>query len=159
METAQKINLARHMRHNPTKAEEALHQELAWLKTHGEAGSQAGHYIRQYVQRGYILDIFFPQAKLAVEVDGDYHKSKKQQEYDIARDRHLRGSGTDTIRFTDEEILENPITVADKIYDTVVARVTKKKRAKDQRKKRKNNKKKGHLTRMTPGRGIATIRR
>lgn len=54
---------------------------------------------------GYIADIYIPQARLVVEVDGPSHIGREQ--YDENRDKALRKNGIMTIRFTNAEVLDS----------------------------------------------------
>lgn len=42
--------------------------------------------------------------KIAVEIDGEYHKTKEQKEKDAARSKTLKGAAYKVIRFTNEEV-------------------------------------------------------
>ena len=61
----------------------------------------------------YIPDFHCHQAKLVIEADGPIHLLKK--DYDKNRDEVLSTLGLTTMRFDNEEILNNISTVLDKI--------------------------------------------
>lgn len=57
---------------------------------------------------GFIIDFAFPEIRLAVEVDGPIHQTKKQRKHDYFRDKMLKREGWEVIRFTQDEV-ENRI--------------------------------------------------
>nr|WP_317173011.1 DUF559 domain-containing protein [Pedobacter fastidiosus] len=97
---------ARENRGNQTAAEDALWQELRNNKTE--------HKIRRQHPIGtYIADFICLNKRLIIEVDGGYHL--ENQKNDEARTGALNQLGFDVIRFSNEEVLSNPITIANKI--------------------------------------------
>lgn len=73
---------------------------------------------RQAIVHGWIVDFFFPEVGLAIEVDGKYHESSKQS--DAARDRILSEKyGITTLRFTTNEIYTESEEVIQKITDNI----------------------------------------
>jgi len=113
----ERVGFSKRMKGNPTPAEYRLHKHLRWMKNHvGKKGKQLLIYTRQKLVLEYILDCYFLRCRLAVEVDGGYHKTTKQQEYDKRRDRRLAAIGIRTIRFTNEEVMRDVPGVADSIF-------------------------------------------
>jgi len=57
---------------------------VLWTKIKGK---QLGNYKvrRQYGVNPYILDFYCPQAKLAIEIDGDSHFNESVAIYDLKR--------------------------------------------------------------------------
>lgn len=53
----------------------------------------------------YFLDFFIPNKRLAIEVDGQYHSSMYQEEYDNTRDDNFKSIGIKTIRIGNNETL------------------------------------------------------
>jgi len=94
------------MRNNPTEAEKALYTALK--------NAKIKHY-RQYLIEGYIVDAYLPEKKVAIECDGGYHNIAAQQFYDIDRDNALLKKNITTLRFTNEEILQNPMVIVSAI--------------------------------------------
>lgn len=93
---------AKKLRKNPTKAEELLweilrNKQLSGLK-----------FRRQHPFNNYIIDFYCPSRKLAIEVDGPIHDSDWQEEYDKKREKRLKSFGITTIRFTNDEVLNDP---------------------------------------------------
>jgi very-short-patch-repair endonuclease len=104
---------ARRMRLNPTKAEEVLNESLA-----SRAGT-ATPFKAQALLYGYIADQYCEAAKLVVEVDGGYHKATERAQADIERDEALTRKGILTLRFKNEEVLQNPKKVLEQIHEIV----------------------------------------
>ena len=85
-------------RSNMTEAESAL-----WQMAKGNGLGQKCR--RQYVIGAYIVDFFFRQSMLIVEIDGGYHFTEEQQEEDKARQDWLEQQGYQVLRFTNEQVL------------------------------------------------------
>jgi len=65
-------------------------------------------FVFQYpVRTGFVLDFAWPDIKLAVEVDGPYHKLKKRRRADAFRDYMLKRGGWTILRFDVEMITEH----------------------------------------------------
>jgi len=73
------------------------------------------HPIRTY-KSFFILDIYIPKVKFDIELDGNHHKDNlAQRRHDIARDDILKKMGITTLRFTNQEVLEDPKRVVNSI--------------------------------------------
>ena len=81
-----KVALAKANRHQPTPAEAAA---WALLRNRRCLGLK---FRRQHVIRGFIVDFYCPELRLAVEVDGTVHRGRTQAEYDEAVD-HMATTG------------------------------------------------------------------
>jgi len=92
--TAQKLGLAKHLRHEMTAAERTL---WAALRRNALEGL---HFRRQQVIGGYIADFYCDAARLAVEIDSPAHALRAQR--DARRDRELNRTGVCVIRFLNE---------------------------------------------------------
>ncbi|MDD5185379.1 MAG: homocysteine S-methyltransferase family protein, partial [Paludibacter sp.] len=102
------IDKAKEMRHNPTKAEDTLWECIR--------NKKIGYKIRrQHIVTGYIADFICIEKKAIIEVDGGIHSTIEQREHDKFRTEVLNSNGFYVIRFTNEEVLENPYNVAKKI--------------------------------------------
>ena len=88
--------LSRKNRNNPTKAEYVMWQFLRKNKF---------KFIRQKPVFRFILDFYCRKLLLAIEIDGDSHDKKKN--YDLLRDQYLKSINIKTIRFTNNEVLNN----------------------------------------------------
>lgn len=53
----------------------------------------------------YLIDFYIPSANLCVEIDGGYHNTPEQKEYDAERDLFLQSKGYKTARLTNEQVM------------------------------------------------------
>jgi very-short-patch-repair endonuclease len=70
---------------------------------------------RQYSIMNYVVDFYCHKAKLAIELDGEIHRSR--QEYDNYRTRYLESLGIKEIRFNNNQVIENITEVVNKITE------------------------------------------
>lgn len=61
----------------------------------------------------YIIDFFCDKANLAVEIDGEIHKYRKQ--YDKEKDEYLINTGLKVLRFNNEEVINDIESVLQRI--------------------------------------------
>ena len=62
---------------------------------------------RQFSIESYILDFYCPEARVALELDGEVHN--QQIEYDRQRDNYLREHyGIVTVRYENRHVFERP---------------------------------------------------
>jgi very-short-patch-repair endonuclease len=110
---AKSFQYAYRSREAPTPAEEKLWNALK--------GKQLGGYKfrRQHPVSHYILDFYCHAAKLAIEVDGGYHLSEEQKQYDTRRTADLLDLGVREIRFTNDQIIHNLEKVLEDIFATI----------------------------------------
>ena len=93
---------AEERRERPTRAERALAQLLGSLN----GGALEGRFRREWVCAGrWIVDFYFPEVGLGVEVDGGYHRSTRQLGRDVFKQRELEAAGVTLLRLTNEEVL------------------------------------------------------
>jgi len=97
---ALKVALAKGNRHGPTEAE-----AVAWalLRNRRCLGLK---FRRQHVIRGFIVDFYCAELRLAVEVDGTVHGGRAQAEYDEARSQALAQAGVIVVRINNEHVSE-----------------------------------------------------
>ena len=104
------IDIAKELRSNQTEAEDKLWQILR--------ANKIGYKIRrQHVISGYIADFINLEKQVIIEIDGNVHLSKEQKERDELRTQILNEYGFKVIRFTNDEVLKNTWSVAEKIKD------------------------------------------
>lgn len=72
---------------------------------------------RQHEIQIFIIDFYCAEVKLCIEIDGDSHLEKDQQEYDAARTEYLESLGRTVIRFTDHDVRHNINAVVHGILD------------------------------------------
>lgn len=90
--------LSRQNRNNPTQAEFIMWQHL-------RKNNFDYKFTRQKPIGRCILDFYCSKLLLAIEIDGSSHKDKENQ--DLNRDKALLNLNIVTIRFTNQEILNN----------------------------------------------------
>ena len=83
-----------------------LPEGLLWkaLKVRRQGGL---HFRRQHPLGPYVLDFYFSQARLGVEVDGYSHGAADRPERDAARDEWLLEQGVETLRLRAGLVLED----------------------------------------------------
>jgi very-short-patch-repair endonuclease len=107
---------ARELRNNSTRAEIKLWSELLRAK------KMMGYsFLRQRPIGYYIADFLCKDLKLIIEADGISHEGKEG--YDQRRDQSLLGLGYTTLRFTDDEILNDLNYVEDTIKDWINCKI------------------------------------
>ncbi len=112
----QNHNNAKAMRQNMTKEERRLWFDF--LRNHNL------RWRRQKLLGNYILDFYCPAIKLAIELDGNQHRSSNEA---ITKDRlrtaYIRSEGIRLIRFSNLDVMNNFRGVCDYI-DRVVDDLT-----------------------------------
>ena len=99
-----------YLKNNPTPAEKLMWKYLR--------NKQTGHKIRrQHVIDDFIVDFVSLALNVVVEIDGKIHL--QQKEYDELRTARLNELGYEVIRFTNEEVMNNPVKVTDKIKEVL----------------------------------------
>ena len=97
------------MRKRPTKAESQFKKDILRL-LHGRYGIKATNQKMIWEvnskndKKAYILDFYIPSLKMAIEIDGASHNSKRAQVYDQIRDSLAAKKGIRVIRFTNEDV-------------------------------------------------------
>ena len=92
---------AKHLRNNMTEAEITL-----WL--HLKKGVNGFKIRTQHPIGLYIADFYCHKSKLIIEIDGSIHDELSIKAADAARQKELEGWGYSIIRFTNEQVFENP---------------------------------------------------
>jgi very-short-patch-repair endonuclease len=103
--------LARQMRHEPTRAEDALWQRLRNRQIGG------AKFRRQHAIERFIVDFCCPEHSLILEVDGEIHQYT--QEEDAIRQAYLESLGFTVLRFSNQAVMENPTRVEEIIHSAV----------------------------------------
>ena len=78
---------------------------------------------RQVTCGDHILDFYCPKAKLAIEIDGGYHRFAEISKKDKERSDYLYSIGIEVLRFSNSEIWKRFISVCDQIDYAVKKRV------------------------------------
>ena len=92
---------ARQLRRDAPFPERNLWWKLRELKQLGF------HFRRQAPFRSYILDFVEHNERLVIELDGGQHTVQKQRVRDARRDQMLASQGYRTLRFWNDEVIEN----------------------------------------------------
>ena len=83
---------------------QTLAEKIIWNKL--LKGKKLGYiFHRQKPINRFIVDFYCSKLNLVVEIDGEIHKNKI--EYDQERDAFLKQIGIQTIRFTNENVLND----------------------------------------------------
>jgi len=87
---------------------------LLW--THLRGKSLDGlKFRRQHPVGRYVLDFYCPEARVAVEIDGEGHAHAGQGERDERRDDWLRAQGIEVLRIAAADVMRDVADVADGI--------------------------------------------
>jgi lipopolysaccharide/colanic/teichoic acid biosynthesis glycosyltransferase/very-short-patch-repair endonuclease len=96
-------------------------EQILWARIRNK---QLGvKFRRQHPLKDYVLDFYCHQRRLAIELDGEYHSDAMQQKYDQSRDQDLLELDIKTIRFSNDQILNNLDTVLEAIKSELAGRV------------------------------------
>jgi very-short-patch-repair endonuclease len=106
-----KRDFARQLRKDQTSAEAKV-----WflLRSRNLFGLK---FRRQHVLKGFVVDFYCHEQKLAIEVDGGIHK--RQQEYDRLRQDTIESDGVTVIRVNNEDIENNCCALIKKIKNVI----------------------------------------
>jgi very-short-patch-repair endonuclease len=88
---------ARQMRREPTAAEDRLWEAVRNRRLGGLK------FRRQVAMGRFVLDLYCPAARLAIEVDGSVHDAQAVR--DAERTEHLNARGIRVLRFRNDEVL------------------------------------------------------
>jgi very-short-patch-repair endonuclease len=99
---------ARRMRRVPTDAEQAMWHLLRDRRLSGFK------FRRQVPFRNYILDFVCFERRLIVEVDGGQHAESSS---DIERDRILRREGFEIVRYWNNDVLAQRMSVLEDLFE------------------------------------------
>ena len=100
---------ANELRHAETEAEKKLWSLLRNRQLKGKK------FRRQHAFTNYILDFYCHECKLVVELDGKQHHNSENKEHDEARSRLLKEYDITVLRFWNNEVLNEPEKVLEKI--------------------------------------------
>lgn len=92
---------------------------------HPSVPRSVGQYRVRLPTRVVRLDRAWPEAKLAVELDGvRHHTSPEDRQADLARDRELAGAGWLVLRFTYADVLRDPAGVRARLLEVYRMRLS-----------------------------------
>jgi very-short-patch-repair endonuclease len=93
-------DLARARRSAPTPAEAALECILNQL---GD-GVLSGTFKREHRVGNWLVDFYFPAIRLAIEVDGGYHRAQSRWRKDLRKTADLKTQGITVLRLTNAQV-------------------------------------------------------
>ena len=100
---------ARFLKKVQTDAEGYLWKQLRNRKLQGRK------FRRQHPIDHYIVDFYCHESNLIIEVDGSAHEIDDNPDYHTARTEHLTALGLTVIRFTNDQVQNNPQFVISEI--------------------------------------------
>ena len=109
--TGKLYQYGRELRQELTQAEKLLWTELRNKKLNGLK------FRRQHPIDKFVLDFYCHERKLAIELDGSIHDVKVNKDYDEARTTMLGELGIYTLRFRNDEVINNIESVLQKINE------------------------------------------
>lgn len=74
---------------------------------------------RQHPVWKFIADFYCHEVKLVIEIDGGIHLRSENKEYDISRDIILKEFQIEILRFTNDEVINDPDLVIERIKRTI----------------------------------------
>lgn len=104
------------LRNNMTAAEKIL-----WKKFK-DRNLFPSKFRRQHPIDIFIVDFYCHNAKLVVELDGEYHLNKDQIEYDSGRSAEIENWGLKIIRFTNKDVFDKIDNVVLQIQQLIAER-------------------------------------
>jgi very-short-patch-repair endonuclease len=96
-------------RNKATKAEAKLWRVIQHSQIEGKK------FRRQHSVGYYILDFYYPEERLAIEIDGESHEKNESKLYDKSRTEYLDSMRIRVLRFKNEEVLNNLDSVTKQI--------------------------------------------
>lgn len=107
--------LAREYRTKPTLAE-----EMMWRKVLRKGVLRQEKFTRQKPLDQFIADFYCAELMLVVEVDGDIHEYER--EHDQVRTELLSDYGIEVIRYTNNQLMQNPALVYNDLVEKLAER-------------------------------------
>ncbi len=95
------IPVRRELRKNQTETE-----KIIWDKLRNRRFLNL-KFRRQYGIGNYIADFYCSSLKLVIELDGGQHFTEEGLEYDKIREEFMKSLGIKTLRFNNNEVLNN----------------------------------------------------
>lgn len=105
--------IADNRRRGGTRAE----LELERILRNVGGGAFRGRFRREWAYGGrWIVDFYFPEVRLGIEVDGSYHNTLQQRHRDQEREKALAMSGITIIRLENDEVFGDRESLLLKIH-------------------------------------------
>jgi len=101
------------------RVQPTLAEKIMWDKY--LSNDKTGYrFVRQKPIYRFVVDFYCSQLNLAIEIDGDSHIKKKST--DKIRDKLLKQIGINTIRFTNDEVVNHPEIINQELLPIVSKR-------------------------------------
>jgi very-short-patch-repair endonuclease len=110
------LRAAHILRRSMTKAEAVLWKKLR------DRNVFSIKFRRQHPVYNFIVDFYYHEYKLVIEVDGEIHNDEIASRYDLGRTEVLNNFGLKVIRFTNNQILCSLDSVIEKIQREIPKR-------------------------------------
>ncbi|MEH2024610.1 endonuclease domain-containing protein [Nostoc sp.] len=81
-------------------------EKIVWAKLRNQQ-IESCKFRRQYSIDRFVVDFYFSELRLAIEIDGDSHYQDGVPEYDRDRQAFLSSKGTRILRFTNQEVYQD----------------------------------------------------
>ena len=107
MSKSERVELCRKLREHQTSAEGFFWELIRGRRFLGRK------FRRQHPLGNFIVDFYCPEARVAIELDGDIHATQRQR--DNARDSFLASRGVLVLRILNDDLLRDPLTVLDRV--------------------------------------------
>ncbi len=111
---AKQFEFSKELRQRHTKPEEIIWELLRNRKLNGLK------FRRQHPILNYIADFYCHEIKLVIEIDGKIHNSQENKDYDNERNKELKEEGVTTLRFSNEEVLNELPNVLKKLKNFII---------------------------------------
>ena len=92
-------------------------EKILWSKIKNDA--LGVRFRRQYGIGDYIADFYCPILKFVIELDGGQHFTKEALEYDEIREKFMKNLGIKTLRFSNNEVIDDIEEVLKKITNSL----------------------------------------
>ena len=90
------------LRRQKLRVDSTNSEKVLWQKIRN---NKLGYkFLRQYSVEGYVLDFYCPEKRLAIEIDGGYHKNQDAKVYDSYRTRYIEAFNIMVMRFWNSDI-------------------------------------------------------
>lgn len=100
MSTERRQAAADNRRIDPTPAEAELERILSAVG----GGALAGEFRREWPIGDWVVDFYLPTVRLAIEVDGGYHRALSRRRADLTKRRDLEARGIVVLRLANAEV-------------------------------------------------------
>lgn len=106
------------------RAESAMESRLRWVLRDGGLPAPAVQHEVRGARGGFVarVDLAYPQARVAVEYDGDHHRDQGQWRRDLRRRERMEGLGWRVVVVTAHDLLRQPEDVVARVHRALASR-------------------------------------